>query len=206
MRLVVSVLFLIFLQVSVNAQRRDEQVVTKQCSVIRELVFTAATAKFEPIKLDQVRGSSGHQVQGSWQFSTTRYNAEISWEGADISYLEHSEESTDSTRQETWQYIAEYSHVPDVLEASKIFTKLNDEIEGCPYPLNDSTDLSFVPLPPERLPADRPAALQVAKLYELPLSSNSADSANGAIMVMVGLEKRAKDYRVSLIVENQQIW
>ena len=203
MREYVCVVFLFFLQGSLNGQPQDEQVVTRQCSVIRELVFAAATAKFEPIKLDQVRGSSGHQVQGSWQFSTTRYNAGISWEGADISYLEHSEESTDSTRLETWQYIAEYSHLPDVLEASKIFSKLNNEIEGCPYPMDDSTDLSFVPLPPERLPVERPAALQVAKLYELPLSSNRGDSASGAIMVMVGMEKRAKDYRVSLIVENR---
>lgn len=193
----------LFWQWKATGQRSGDAVITKQCSVIRELVYAAATAKFEPIKMDQVRGSSGYQTHGSWQFSTTRYNASLAWLGADISYLEHSEESTDSTKLEVWQYIAEYSHVPDVLEASKLFTQLNNEIEGCPYPVDDSTDLSFVPLPPERLPLDRPANLEVARLYELPLPGHELTSENGAVMVMVGMEKRTKGYRISLIVENR---
>jgi hypothetical protein len=201
--MIACMMVLLFCQWKAIGQRREDQVVTKQCSVIRELVYAGATAKFEPIRMDQVRGSSGYQTRGSWQFSTTRYNASIAWQGADISYLEHSEESTDSTRLETWQYIAEYSHVPDVLEASRIFNQLNDEIEGCAFPVDDTTDLAFVPLPPERLPADRPPSLQVAKVYELPLPGQKAASEKGAVMVMVGMEKRAKDYRVSLIVENR---
>ena len=194
---------LLLCQWAAHGQQPGDQVITKQCSVIRELVYAGATAKFEPIKMDQVRGSSGYQTQGTWHFSTTRYNTSISWLGADISYLEHSEESTDSTRLETWQYIAEYSHVPDVLEAAKLFNQLNHAIEGCVFPVDDSTDLAFIPLPQERLPADRPAALEVAKVYELPLPGQKQASEEGAVMVMVGMEKRAKDYRVSLIVENR---
>lgn len=180
----------------------ENAVITRQCSAIRELVYMAATERFEPIRLEEIRGSSGHQTAGSWKFATTRYNAGLTWQGANTSYLEHYEESTDSTRNDTWQFIAEYSHVPTVLDAEKLFTTLNNEIEGCAYPLNDSTDVAFVPLPADKLPADRPPSLEIAKLYELPLPNATADTAQGAIMVMVGMEKRAKDYRISLIVEN----
>ncbi len=201
MRPLVCLIFMGLMQQVLYAQISNDAVVTRQCSAIRELVYAAATAKFEPIRGNQIRGSSGHLVNGNWQFTTFRYDVEIAWQGASKSYLEYSEESTDTSRQETWQYIAEYSHVPGVLEAQKLFTALNNEIEGCVYPLNDSVDVSFIPLPPNRLPAERPSSLEIAKLYELPFTDNNA-ATQGAIMVMVGMEKRAKDYRVSLIVEN----
>lgn len=201
MRIPACIILLISFVCRLPAQQTNVDIVTRQCSAIRELVYAAATSKFETIRGEQLRGSSGYQKQGSWQFSTTRYFTSIAWQGANNSYLEHYEESTDSTRQETWQYIAEYNRIYNVLDAQKLFTELNNEIEGCPYPLNDSTDIAFVPLPPNRLPVDRPSSLEIAKLYELPLPNNS-DSTLGAIMVMVGMEKRQKDYRVSLIVEN----
>ena len=61
-----------------------------------------------------------------------------------------------------------------------------------------------VVLPPEKLPAERPSSLEVASLYELPLD-DSIQSKNSTISVMVGMEKRAKDYRVSLIVETMKV-
>lgn len=187
------------------AQRphENDEVVTKQCSAIRELVYSAVNNQFEPIRMEQVRGSSGYQTAGTWQFSTTRFNTNMLWQGANLSYLEHYEESNDSSRTETWQYIAEYSHVPDVLEAEHLYRQLNNEIAGCIYPINDSTDLSFNPLPPNQLPLERPASLEIASLYELPVSENNTAENPAIISVMVGMEKRAKDYRVSLIIENR---
>lgn len=181
----------------------NEAVVTKQCSAIRELVYSAVNNQFAPIRMEQVRGSNGYQTGGTWQFSTTRFNTNILWQGANLSYLEHCEESTDSTKTETWQYIAEYSHVPDVLEAERLYRQLNNEIAGCIYPLNDSTDIAFNPLPPDQLPQERPASLEIASLYELPVSENSTAENSAIISVMVGMEKRTKDYRVSLIIESR---
>jgi hypothetical protein len=178
----------------------NDEVITKQCSAIRELVYAAVNGQFEPIKMEQVRGSEGFQTRGTWRFSTTRYNTSMAWQGANISYLEHYEESTDSTHKNQWQYIAEYSHVPDVLEAERLFRQLNNQVAGCPYLVNDSVELQFVVLPPEKLPAERPSSLEVASLYELPLDDTNL-AKNSIISVMIGMEKRAKDYRVSLIVE-----
>lgn len=187
-------------------QSSNGEVVTKQCSAIRELVYAGWNSQFEPIREAQLRSSNGYQTAGSWQFATTRFNTSIVWEGANVSYIEHYEESTDSTHTDQWQYIAEYSHVPDVLEAERLFRELNNQIAGCPYPLNDSTDLVFKELPPDRLPAERPSSLEIASLYELPLADSSTAAGQApAITLMVGMEKRAKDYRVSLIVENLMI-
>lgn len=179
----------------------DAEAITKQCSAIRELVYLGWTKQFDPIRMEQLRSSNGHQTMGTWQFETTRFNTSMLWQGANLSYLEHYEESTDSTRTDQWQYIAEYSHVPDVLQAESLYRQLNNEIEGCVYVLNDSTNLAFIELSPDRLPAERPSSLQIASLYELPLTDSTIQPA-ALITVMVGLEKRLKDYRVSLIIEN----
>lgn len=189
-----------FLQAQIH--QANSEVVTKQCSAIRELVYAAVNNQFEPIKMEQVRGSNGHQTVGSWQFATTRYNTSMEWQGANISYLEHYEESTDSTHTDQWQYIAEYSHVPDVLQAEFLFRQLNNELSGCPYEVNDSTDIEFQELPPDKLPAERPASLEIASLYALTLNEETSVKNAPTITVMVGMEKRAKDYRVSLIVEH----
>ena len=128
----------------------EKEVVTKQCSAIRELVYAGWKSQFEPIREEQLRSSNGYQTAGTWQFATTRFNTSILWQGANISYIEHYEESTDSSHTDQWQYIAEYSHVPDVLEAQRLYNQLNNQIAGCPYPLNDSTDLFFKELPPTK--------------------------------------------------------
>lgn len=180
----------------------EGEVVTRQCSAIRELVYAAWNGKFDLIRAGQLRSSNGYQTGGSWQFSSTRYNTNILWQGADISYIEHYEESTDSTHTDQWQYIAEYSHVPDVLEAERLFMQLNNQIAGCVYPVDDTTELEFIPLPPDKLPLERPSALEIAHLYELPLADSSSATKPATITLMVGMEKRVKDYRVSLIVEN----
>jgi hypothetical protein len=206
MKTVACTLAVLFACCALRAQQpTDDAVVTKQCSAIRELVYSAWNAQFEPIRSDELRSSNGYQTAGTWQFTTTRFSTTVPWHGANISYIEHYEESTDSIHTDQWQYIAEYSHVPDVLEAERLYQQLNNQISGCPYPLNDTTDLAFIELPPDRLPAERPSSLEIASLYELPMADSSDARQPAAITLMVGMEKRAKDYRVSLIVENRTI-
>ncbi|MES2646475.1 MAG: hypothetical protein V4717_06340 [Bacteroidota bacterium] len=203
MKNVVALVLLFFNYNYLFAQQdhANEEVVTKQCSAIRELVYAAVNGQFEPIKMEQVRGSEGFQTRGTWRFSTTRYNTSMQWQGANTSYLEHFEESTDSSHTNQWQYIAEYSHVPNVLEAERLYRQLNSQVAGCPYVINDSIDLQFIALPPEKLPVERPSSLEIASLYELPLEDSINQNKVAAISVMIGMEKRLKDYRVSLIVE-----
>lgn len=198
--LIVLILLLLRLPLVAQLSMADTAVVTRQCSVIRELVYQAGENHFANILESQIRSSHGHQTVGSWKFATTRYNAAMQWGGATLCYIEHNAESTDSFSNETWQYIAEYSQISTVLDAERLYRQLNVQIKGCRYPLNDSFDVDFIPLPPDQLPLERPAALEVASLYELPTAVTGSDT-SAAINVMVGMEKRPKDYRVSLIVE-----
>lgn len=178
----------------------DSASVTRQCSAIRELVYQASNRHFEEITVSEARTSYGHQTIGTWKFATTRYNVNFQWTDASTCYLEHNEESTDSFRNDTWQYIAEYKGLQNVLDAERIFRQLNTQIEGCRYPLTDSMDVDFIPLPLDKLPPERPTALQIASVYELPMVDFSPKEPS-PVNVMVGMEKRQKDYRVSLIVE-----
>lgn len=178
----------------------DTSSVTRQCSAIRELVYQATNRQFEDITESEAKTSYGRQTVGTWQFSTTRYNATFQWADASKCYIEYNEESTDSFKNETWQYIAEYSRLTNVIEAERLYRQLNIQIGGCRYPLTDSVEVDFIPLPLDRLPPERPAALEVASVYELPTTETSSNN-QSPINVMVGMEKRQKDYRVSLIVE-----
>lgn len=178
----------------------DSVSVTRQCSAIRELVYQASNRHFEEITESEARTSYGHQTIGTWKFATTRYNVNFQWADASVCFIEHNEESTDSFRNDTWQYIAEYKGLQNVLDAERLFRQLNTQIEGCRYPLTDSVEVNFIALPLDKLPPERPAALQIASVYELPLVDFSP-KAPSPVNVMVGMEKRQKDYRVSLIVE-----
>ncbi|MES2774799.1 MAG: hypothetical protein V4722_11480 [Bacteroidota bacterium] len=180
-------------------------VVTRQCSAIRELVYAGSHQQFELIRMDETRTSNGFTKSGNWEFSTTRYQTKLPWTDATVSYIEHCEEKLDSVRTNTWQYIAEYSNIPNLLEADKLYRYLNGQISGCSYQLSDTAEINFRPLSADKLPKDRPSALEIASLYDLP--SNAADPKNlpPPISVMVGMEKRKNSYRVSLIVENMQM-
>ena len=180
-------------------------VVTRQCSAIRELVYTGTHQQFELIRLDETRTSSGFTKSGNWEFATTRYQTKLPWADATISYIEHSEEKMDSTITNNWQYIAEYSNIPSLVEADKLFRYLNGQITGCTYPISDTTTIKFRPLPADKLPKERPAALEIATLYDLPFDITDPAHKPPPISVMVGMEKRKDRYRVSLIVENLQV-
>ena len=201
MRSIIIIFLPLLLPVVLQAQLlTDTSSVTRQCSAIRELVYQATNRQFEDITESEAKTSYGHQTLGTWQFSTTRYNANFQWADASKCYIEYNEESTDSFKNQTWQYIAEYSRLPNVIEAERLYRQLNIQIGGCRYPLTDSVEVDFIPLPLDRLPPERPAALEVASMYELPTAEALAKN-QSPINVMVGMEKRQKDYRVSLIVE-----
>jgi hypothetical protein len=199
-RCVVAILILLLPTILWAQSTVDSIAVTRQCSAIRELVYQATNKQFEDITETEARASYGHQTLGTWQFATTRYNVNFQWVGATICYIEHNEESTDSFRHDTWQYIAEYKGLQNVLDAQRLYRQLNTQIEGCRYPLTDSVDVNFIPLPLDKLPAERPASLEVACVYELPVAGSSSLDPS-PLNVMVGMERRQKDYRVSLIVE-----
>ncbi|MEO7312687.1 MAG: hypothetical protein ABIX01_20040 [Chitinophagaceae bacterium] len=181
------------------------QVVTRQCSAIRELVYAGTHEQFELIRVDETRTSSGYTKSGNWEFSTTRYQTKLPWADATTSYIEHSEEKMDSMLTHNWQYIAEYSNVPNLVEAEKLYRYLNGQISGCRYPISDTAEINFRPLPAEKLPKERPAALETASLYDLPFNSLDPTRLPPPISVMVGMEKRKNSYRISLIVENQLV-
>jgi len=181
------------------------QVVTRQCSAIRELVYAGMHQQFYDIRLHESRTSNGYTKSGNWEFATTRYQTKLAWTDATVSYIEHSEEKMDSSLTNIWQYIAEYSNIANLLEAEKLYRYLNGQIAGCSYPLSDTAEINFRPLPPDKLPKERPAALEIASLYDLPLNDQNPTGLPPPISIMVGMEKRINSYRVTLIVENMEI-
>ncbi len=195
---------LLWQMIPVHAQRQsqlppDSNRVTRQCSLIRELISIGRQDHFASILDREIGSTRGYQPNGAWEFATTRYGSTMQWPGANRTYLENYNDKTDTGRSDTWQYIAEYTRIPDAIIASGMYAYLNQQIAGCQFPLNDSIDIDFEPLPASMLPPDRPAMLETASLYNLPMLG--LDS-NSSIHVMVGMEKRANSYNVSLIVEN----
>jgi hypothetical protein len=173
--------------------------VTRQCSLIREIVTAGREQHFAPIQQNEIGSTLGYKTDGSWEFKTTRYDAALRWPGANRNYLESYSDKTDTGISTTYQYIAEYTHVPNVISAKDIYTYLNRQIEGCQFPLEDGKLIDFEPLPDSMLPPDKPAILETASLYNLPILGLDK---NSTIHVMVGMEKRLYDYNVCLIVEN----
>lgn len=177
----------------------DSNRVTRQCSLIRELVSIGQQDHFASILDREIGSTRGYLPNGTWEFATIRYGSTMQWPGANRTYLENYNDKTDTGRRDTWQYIAEYNRISSAAAAAGIYAYLNKQIEGCRFPLNDSIDIDFEPLPASMLPPDRPAMLETASLYNLPMLG--LDS-NSTIHVMVGMEKRSNSYNVSLIVEN----
>lgn len=188
----------------VSLGQNEAPVITRQCSAIRELVYQASQQQFKAILKETLKSSNGFQTDGSWQFSTTRYAVDLQWQEASACFVEHQHETTDSTITDTWQYVAEYRKIPDILESQRLFLQLNNQILGCPYPLSDTLDQFFTPLPDSLLPLVRPPALEVASLYELKGLADTDQDGLSPIMLMVGMEKRPKDFLVSLMVEHKR--
>lgn len=177
----------------------DSDFIARQCVLLRELVFVGQQQHFAPIQDKEIGSTRGYRTDESWGFTTTRYDANLRWPGANRNYLEYYTDKTDTSSLVTWQYIAEYTHVLNATTARGIYAYLNRQIEGCSFPLNDSTTINFSPLPDSMLPADRPAMLETASLYNLPVLGLDK---NSTIHVMTGMEKRINDYTVCLIIEN----
>lgn len=188
------------LKLSAQILPSDTVRVSKQCSLIRELVTIGLEKHFATIQLQQTGSTYGYMPNGAWEFATLRYDADLKWPGANRSYLENYTDKTLAAETVSWQYVAEYNRLPNAAVAQRMYTYLNRQIEGCQFPINDSIQVDFEPLPSDSLPKDRPAMLETASLYGLPsLEKPTASS----IHVMVGMEKRSNDnYNVCLIVEN----
>ena len=195
----------LLMQTMLHAQEANTDVITRQCSAIRELVYAGMHQQFSDIRMNETRTSNGYTKSGNWEFATTRYQTKLLWADATVSYIEHNEEKLDSIKTNNWQYIAEYSNIPNLIEADKLYRYLNGQITGCSYPLSDTDEINFRPLPADRLPPDRPSALEIASLYDLPLHEKNPLNLPPPISIMVGMEKHRNSYRVSLIVENMVI-
>ena len=187
------------LKAAAQVSPADTVRVSKQCSLIRELVTLGMEKHFAPIQLQQIGSTYGYMPNGAWEFATLRYDADLKWPGANRSYLENYTDRTTTAQSDTWQYIAEFTRLPNSLAATSMYLYLNRQIEGCSFPINDSLEVDFRPLPADSLPADRPASLETASLYGLPSLEKPSAS---VVHVMVGMEKRTNGYNVSLIVEN----
>lgn len=201
-----QLLVIIIINLSINQTLKaqvhllpDTNRVSRQCSLIRELITIGQQNHFATIMDREIGSTRGYRPNGSWEFATIRYDATMQWPGANRTYLENYNDKTDTAHSDTWQYIAEYTRIPNAAAATGIYAYLNKQIQGCRFPLNDSVDIDFEPLPASMLPPDRPAMLETASLYNLPMLG--LDS-NSTIHVMVGMEKRTNSYNVSLIVEN----
>jgi hypothetical protein len=173
--------------------------VARQCSLIREVVFQASQRAFAQLIDTEARGSYGKQTHGNWTFSNDVYGTRAAWPNSSKSQIMHYLEALDSTQTESWQYIADFDRLPDVLAAERVFQHLNLQILGCPYAVGADTLLHFAPLPLSALPPSLPDGFETASLYQLSLPQPAPPA--GELMVMVGKERRESHYRVSLIVD-----
>jgi hypothetical protein len=175
--------------------------VTKQCSIIREILHSAKNQQFKNIIGDQLKASQGYSTGDRWRFATTRYNSVIKWDDATRYYIENYKEWNDTSILESWQYIADIENIPDYLSAQKLLKNFDFQIGGCLYDETDSTTIPLRTLPLDSLPLACPPELQIANLYALPIIDTSIQKRH-TINVMTGIEKTGKTYRVSLIIDD----
>jgi hypothetical protein len=171
------------------------------CSAIREVIFSAHQHQFKNLMNTQTKGSYGYQVQGSWRFETTQYETLLAWPEASKTYIDHSEEKTDSSLKLTRQYVAEFKNLPTTEVAQEKFKRLNEQITTCKVLLADTQISVLKPLPLSRIKDDLPVAAIDARLY--PVTIKQADAASPAqeVVIMTAYEKTAKFYHVYMIVE-----
>jgi hypothetical protein len=171
------------------------------CSTIREIIFSAHEKQFKNLMDATLKGSHGYQVRGSWRFESVQYETILQWPGATKSYIDNSEESTDSSFHLTRQYVAEFSNLLHADEARKKFELLNQQITECRILLADTNITVLKPLPLEKIKDDLPVAALDARLYPLTIKEADAASAGQEVVIMTAYEKSGKYFNAYMIVE-----
>ena len=192
---------LIYVAVTGYGQTVDSISPVNQCSAIREIIFSAHQKQFRNLMDKELKGSHGYQVRGSWRFESVQFASILEWPGATKSYIDNSEERTDSTYQLTRQYVAEFANLRSEEEARRKFELLNRQVAECRLPLGDSNIMVLRPLPLDKIEAELPVAAIDARLY--PVRVKEADEAQPGqeVVIMTAYEKLGRLYSAYMIVE-----
>jgi hypothetical protein len=184
-----------------SAQSIEKPMAVPLCSSIREIIFSAHEKQFKNLMDAEMKGSYGYQVRGSWRFETTQYETILPWPGASKSYIDNSEERTDSSFQLTRQYVAEFKNLPTTEDARRKFELLNQQITDCRILLADTNITVLKPLPLDKIKDDLPVAALDAKLYPLTIKEADAASPGQEVVIMTAYEKSGRFYNAYMIVE-----
>lgn len=157
--------------------------------------------QFENLILNELKGSHGYQVRGSWRFETTHYSSLIDWPGATKTYIDHSEEKTDSSLTFTRQFVAEFAGLGSMEDARKKFDVLNRQITDCLLPLNDSNIAVLKPIPLHKIKDELPVAALDARLYPVSVQQADAASPGQEVVIMTAYEKIGRIFTAYMIVE-----
>lgn len=171
------------------------------CSAIREVIFSAHQHQFKNLMNTETKGSYGYQVQGSWRFETTQFETFLQWPGATKSYIDNSEERTDSSLHMIRQYVAEFKDLANTEEARRKFQLLNQQITECRILLADTNIAVLKPLALDKIRDDLPVAALDAKLYPVTIKEADAASSGQEVVIMTAYEKTGKYYNAYMIVE-----
>ena len=184
-----------------HSQDREDFSPVNQCSVIREVIYSAHEKQFDNLVQKEMKGSHGHQVRGSWRFETTQYSSLIDWPGATKTYIDHSEEKTDSSFKLIRQFVAEFSNLSRIEDARKKFEILNQQITDCRLPLNDSNIVVLKHIPLEKIRGELPVAAIDARLYPITVKDADEASPGQEVVIMTAFEKTGRYYAAYMIVE-----
>jgi hypothetical protein len=201
---VMAICLAILLVLPVNAQdpARDlPDFSYQQCSPIREIIFSAHEKQFNNLMDREMKGSHGYQVRGSWRFETVQYESILMWPGATKSYIDNSEESTDSSHKIIRQYVAEFSGLKTLDDAKQKFELLNNQIAECRLFLSDTNITVLRPLPLSKIQDELPVAALDAKLFPVKVKDADAAQPGQEVVIMTAYERVGKLYNAYMIVE-----
>lgn len=207
MRLIVRVSILLVLLLhglpGLWAQLRPPEVVrgVQQCAAIRNLLYEASEKQLTTLIAEEGRGSRGYQTYGTWQFETVQFSSILNWEGASRTYIDHSEERTDSTYTLYRQFVAEYAPLPTAEEGRRFFDLLNTQIGDCKVFLKDTQLLLLQPVPLHKIQDELPVAALDARLYPVQVPEEREAQNNQQVNIMTAYERRGRSYSAYMIVE-----
>ena len=173
----------------------------QQCSAIREIIFSAHEKQFDNLMDKEMKGSHGYQVQGSWRFETVQYESILIWPGATKSYIDNSEERTDSSHKMIRQYVAEFSGLKTLDAAKQKFDLLNNQVAECRLFLSDTNITVLRPLPLSKIQDELPVAALDAKLFPITIKDADAAQPGQEVVIMTAYERAGKLFSAYMIVE-----
>ncbi len=181
--------------------RNENDFSYQQCSPIREIIFSAHEKQFNNLMDREMKGSHGYQVRGSWRFETVQYESILMWPGATKSYIDNSEESTDSSHKIIRQYVAEFSGLKTLDDAKQKFDLLNNQIAECRLFLSDTNITVLRPLPLSKIQDELPVAALDARLFPVTIKDADAAQPGQEVVIMTAYERVGKLFSTYMIVE-----